>query len=126
MTRESEHSAGVRREIDEVLWLTWDPIGVSDTREARREYTNYVGSVFALLERGATEWELANHLVSLERTSMGLAGQLELARNAARRLLEIDLRPSRKLTLTRVELARRIDPPNARGLCAALDRSHWV
>ena len=33
----------------------WDPIGVSDTPEAADEYDGYIGGIYELLERGASE-----------------------------------------------------------------------
>lgn len=38
----------------------WDPIGVNDVPEAGDEYDGYIGEVYALIERGATESEMSH------------------------------------------------------------------
>jgi hypothetical protein len=62
-----------RAAIRAVLMSKWDPIGVADTPEAADEYDNYINGVYRLLESGATDWEIAEHLRRIEVDRMGLA-----------------------------------------------------
>jgi hypothetical protein len=64
----------VKQEIDRVLWQVWDPIGVNRTPNARGEYAMYVNSVFVLLNSGASDESIAEHLVRIATDRMGLAG----------------------------------------------------
>jgi hypothetical protein len=50
----------------------WDPIGVKDVPEAADEYDSYIGGMFDLLERKASEHELAEYLRRIEVDRMGL------------------------------------------------------
>lgn len=50
------------KRIDEILWLDWDPIGVSDTPEARVEYLNYLPGVFSLALGRCDVDEIADRL----------------------------------------------------------------
>jgi hypothetical protein len=44
----------------------WDPIGVSDIREAADEYDSNLGGVYELLERGASEASICDYLRNIE------------------------------------------------------------
>ena len=57
--------------IRRVLMAKWDPIGVSDEPEAANEYDSYIWGVYGLLKRGASDEEIAEHLLSIETESMG-------------------------------------------------------
>ena len=50
----------IRRQIRHILMQEWDPIGVNDVPEAGDEYDGYIGEVYALIERGATESEMSH------------------------------------------------------------------
>jgi hypothetical protein len=50
----------------------WDPIEVSDTPEAAGEYDLYVGGVYELLERGASESNICAYLRDIEVDRMGM------------------------------------------------------
>jgi|SRR5579883_198856 len=63
---DKEKSREVRREIRRVLMDEWDPIGVSDTPEAADEYDLYIGGVYDLLERGASEGDIFAYLRAVE------------------------------------------------------------
>ena len=53
------------------LWNEWDPIGVASPA-LQDEYDSYLAPTFSMLERGATEDELAEYLSQLVRDYIGL------------------------------------------------------
>ena len=53
----------------------WDPIGVSDVPEAADEYDSYIGGVFDLLNRGATDGEISQYFIGIETDRMGLTAK---------------------------------------------------
>lgn len=55
-----------------VLNTDWDPIGVADIVDY--EYDGYIGHIYSLLAHDESEQAIANHLLSIERERMGLAG----------------------------------------------------
>ena len=59
------------KEVGVVLWEDWDPIGVNDTPEAKDEYDSYAGAVFTVAIRTHSAMAVAEHLMSVEHTSMG-------------------------------------------------------
>ena len=63
----------VTRRVGEILHYMWDPIGVRGIPQARDEYDSYIPQVFTLLERGASEMEICQHLASITTDRMGLA-----------------------------------------------------
>jgi hypothetical protein len=83
------------REIQEairlVLLCDWDPIGVRDVPEAQDEYDGYVGGVYRLLVSGATQSELAEHLLQIERESMRLSPRPDVLVEVSSRLRQIDI-----------------------------------
>lgn len=73
-----------------MLNAEWDPIGVADA--VADEYDSYIAGIYALLRRAASPPELAEHLVRIERESMGLEGlPVERRLEVARRLRALDL-----------------------------------
>jgi hypothetical protein len=61
------------RELCQVLFWRWDPLGVSDYfPNTADEYDRYAPGVVALLRLGVPEDVLAAHLDFLEREPMGL------------------------------------------------------
>ena len=91
MGNKDKRIARVWKEIDEILWTDWNPIGVNGASEARDEYQSYIGGVFRLLEEHRNEEELASHLHEIETESMGLSGNVGHCQRAALKLLTIDL-----------------------------------
>ena len=92
MTIEKYRSREIRREIRRVLLQEWDPIAVKDVPEAQDECDIYVGGVFALLVRKASEDEIIERLYSIEKDRMGLAcSDKQALRTVARALLAIDV-----------------------------------
>jgi hypothetical protein len=85
----------VLAEIRKVLWEKWDPIGINGSLEASDEYNGYAGGVYALLQRGATDNEIADYLRGIETGNMGLgrsSGPAHL-RAVVGALRAIDLEP---------------------------------
>ena len=61
------------RELRQVLFWRWDPLGVSDYfPNTADEYDGYAPGVVALLRLGVAPDVLADHLDFLEREPMGL------------------------------------------------------
>ena len=59
--------------IGEILLHRWHPIGIREVPEAADEYDGYVGPVYRLLAAGASDAEIAQHLVQIETETMGLS-----------------------------------------------------
>ena len=95
MGNKDKRVARIWKEIDEMLWNSWDPIGVNDAEAARDEYQGYIGGVFRLLEDGAAEQQIAKHLNQIETDNMGLTGDLLRCGEVARKLLQINLKGER-------------------------------
>ena len=77
------------RELCQVLFWRWDPLGVSDYfPNTADEYDGYAPGVVALLRLGVGEDVLADHLAFLERETMGLLPrEYETARTDVAQLL---------------------------------------
>ena len=73
--------------IGEVLHYVWDPIGVAGIPAARDEYDSYSGHVFTMLISDATETEIANHLLEIASSRMGLPGRGKEAKKVASALV---------------------------------------
>lgn len=58
--------------IDEVLYYVWDPIGVSDTPEARDEYSSYVGDIVQAVVGDHSKDDIAALLTAISIERMGL------------------------------------------------------
>jgi hypothetical protein len=67
---DKERSREIRCHIRRVLMAEWDPIGVSDIPEAADEYDSYIGGVYELLERGASEANICDYLRNIEVDQM--------------------------------------------------------
>ena len=52
----------IQDEIRHVLVNVWDPIDIKDVTNAQDEYDAYIGGVFSLLSKGASEEELCAYL----------------------------------------------------------------
>jgi hypothetical protein len=83
----------IQRAIAEVLLRDWDPIGINDVPEAADEYDSYVGQIYRMLASGASADSIAQHLVSIEVSRMGL-GSIDADRllPIAEKLLSLDVR----------------------------------
>jgi hypothetical protein len=65
-------SRKIRQEIRKLLIFEWDPIGVRDVPEAHDEYDLYVGDIFVLIDGGANNEQIADHLHEIETDRMGI------------------------------------------------------
>ncbi len=59
--------------IDEILFNEWDPVGVSDSPEARDEYHRYLPQVFSKAMNGESVQNIADYLRGIEIERMGLS-----------------------------------------------------
>lgn len=50
----------------------WDPIGINDSPEAADEYDCYIGAIYGLIQRDASERDISAHLRRLEIENMGI------------------------------------------------------
>jgi hypothetical protein len=66
--------------VRQVLWETWDPIGVNDHADASDEYDSYAPTIVGMLLQDCTAHDLERHLANLETESMGLAARPTSAR----------------------------------------------
>jgi len=62
----------IQTKIRRVLMDEWDPIGVNDLPEAADEYDRYIGGIYGLIQRNASERDISAHLRSLEIDEMGM------------------------------------------------------
>ena len=92
MGHRDKRTARIWKEIDEILWNVWDPIGVNNADAARDEYHGYISGIFRLLEDGAAEEQIAKHLHQIETESMGLTSDEFHCREVAKQLLRINLK----------------------------------
>ena len=65
-------SRRIRQQIRKVFLEVWDPIGVVDEPNAQDEYDAYIGPVYELLERSATDEEFVDYLLYVVYERMGL------------------------------------------------------
>jgi len=64
------HDPDIRDMIRTVLMQDWDPIGIKNTAECYDEYDAYIGGVYRLLARGATDEQIVEHLDRIESQQM--------------------------------------------------------
>ena len=83
----------IQKQISQILWEQWDPIGVNETPGVRDESDTYVGSILSLLLKGGHEAEIISLLRYHERVSMGMpASNEQLLLSVAIALRQIDLK----------------------------------
>lgn len=63
--------------INEVLHYLWDPIGVSDTPEARDEYDSYADSIWRAVLEGKSKSEISEILTKITSERMELEPRKE-------------------------------------------------
>ena len=61
------------KRTDEVLHYIWDPIGVSDSPNARDEYWGYLPQVFGKLLKNEPSENIVEYLLLIETENMGLS-----------------------------------------------------
>ena len=86
-------SRRIRVEIRRVLLQHWDPIGIREESEAQDEYDMYLGGVYGLLVRGASDEEIADHLAHIVEERMSLHPQSEATKETVRALRTIHIPP---------------------------------
>jgi hypothetical protein len=69
---EERYKVVLKYRIDEVLHYIWDPIGVSDTPEARDEYASYADTVWRDVLGEKSKKEISDYLTRLTTERMGL------------------------------------------------------
>lgn len=67
------------RELEALLLVWWDPLGVYGEPEARDEYASYVPQLAGLLRAGAREADIAAHLREVGMAEAGATGEADLA-----------------------------------------------
>lgn len=77
--------------VRRLLLEEWDPVGVRDIAAAQDEYDQYVPAIVALLERHASEDEIARRLGDVATLEMGLSEVLERDLAVARSLARLQL-----------------------------------
>jgi hypothetical protein len=65
MSQLSPEQLVLYKEIDNILFYTWDPIGISDIEDARDEYYAYLPTVFKLVLSNSTAEIIANYLAEV-------------------------------------------------------------
>ena len=70
---EKAESRRIQADIRNVFMDVWDPIGVKDLGFPRDEYDSYIGKIYGLLAKGATDEEITTELLRIERELMGLS-----------------------------------------------------
>ncbi|PQO36510.1 hypothetical protein C5Y97_12505 [Blastopirellula marina] len=74
------------------MFEEWDPIGVNCLERCRDEYDNYAPGIVRLLQDGADQRRLVQHLRHLEKEAMGLNRDREdELQEVARQLLELKI-----------------------------------
>jgi hypothetical protein len=91
MAIDKYESRRIRNEIRRVLLQCWDPIGISEEPKAQDEYDGYLGGVYGLLVRGASDKEIADHLVTIVEQRMSLHPQSEATERTIRALRAIPI-----------------------------------
>lgn len=88
--------------IDNILWVDWDPIGISGPDWPRDEYASYLPHVFALAIEDATSSQIAEYLyedlyeVVTERMGLSSAVDQQLGGAEKIRNLKLTLVPERR------------------------------
>jgi hypothetical protein len=72
------------KQIDEILYSEWNPIGVSDL--PRDEYQSYLPKIFGLKKSGASSEIIAQTLSEYEEYILGMAGDIETCRLLAQKI----------------------------------------
>lgn len=92
MTTNYQNRARLYHEaIRRVLLKEWDPIGVSEIKEAQDEYDSYVGAIYNMLIMQKTKADIFDYLWWLETEHMGLTGNRQSTEHFAERLLKLPL-----------------------------------
>ena len=77
------------KQIDEIFWNDWDPIGINNNEVIRDEYRGYVPSVLRLKQNGADPKKIADRLYQLETNLMGMNGDMDHCLFIAQKIIEL-------------------------------------
>lgn len=77
------------RQIDEILWQDWDPIGINDAVNIRDEYCGYIPQVFNLKIQGAEKKKIADYLYEMETINMGTNGNKQNCEFVAEKIINL-------------------------------------
>ncbi len=94
MGMSAEHKK-LYKQIDEILWNDWDPIGVNDDAP-RDEYQSYTPAIFDLKIKGADRDAIAQRLCEFEIERMGLGGDIEHCREIAEKIVGLEVLNEKK------------------------------
>ncbi len=75
------------RRIDEVVHYIWDPIGISETPEARDEYQGYLTAIYGRVKAGDMD-AIVEYMKWVAGDQMGMSFDETTARQAAAVMLE--------------------------------------
>ena len=64
-------------QLKQLLWDSWDPIGVNETDCPNDEYDFYAVSIFSMLQRGTDRLEINDFLHWAVTENMGLSANRE-------------------------------------------------
>jgi hypothetical protein len=90
MDSRSKRARELQAAINDILFQSWDPIGMNDVLP-KDEYESYVGSIYRALVDGAKEFRILRLLTQLE-SSIGCRAPLKRKQEAVRRLCALDVR----------------------------------
>lgn len=76
-------------EVDRILWEDWDPIGVNEIPGVRDEYSSYVPSVVRLVQSGADESRISQHLQTIEEVSIDVGINADRCRRVAEKIVAL-------------------------------------
>ena len=90
---QEKRAAELMESIRLILLKDWDPIGVQKFPEAQDEYDGYVGGVYGILSRGASENDISRYLLHIETDSMGLnSRELETLQPVSQKLKNLNIK----------------------------------
>ena len=79
----SPNQLALYKEIDEILFYKWDPIGISSEDWPRDEYHAYLPVVFSMVTKGQTSEDIANYLTYISTEYMGLEPATDIDKKVA-------------------------------------------
>ena len=87
-----KRSREIMKQIHDILWNDWDPIGVREIGGPEDEYDSYIGGVYRLLSEDSSEAKLLDHLHQMETDTIGLSpGDRKRLVPVVKKLMEIDV-----------------------------------
>ena len=77
------------KQIDEILWNDWDPVGINDCEQARDEYYGYLPHLWRFKLQGSDPETIAQYLLNIETEHMGLNGDIDNCRKVAKKIFSL-------------------------------------